>query len=244
MAWLAGRIGPADDPTRLVAADLYLVAACLLDVPGAVRAFVEGPLAATERKVGGIVKSPEARGELLQEMTVALLAPGPDGGPPKLAQYAGRGALAVWLRMTATRRALNTERGKTRSVSFEEVAFDKVADANPELSVLRRRHKGEIAAIFREATAATPREDRVLLRLHYVQGSTLNELAAIFRTSRSSIHRRIDLARDELMTRIAGLVRGRMQLETHDQASMLRIFQSDLRESLRDLLKDEPSGNG
>ncbi|MEZ4339819.1 MAG: hypothetical protein R3B82_24625 [Sandaracinaceae bacterium] len=46
------------------------------------------------------------------------------------------------------------------------------------------------------------------------------------------------------MTRIAGLVRGRMQLETHDQASMLRIFQSDLRESLRDLLKDEPSGNG
>ena len=66
VAWLAGRIGPADDPTRLVAADLYLVAACLLDVPGAVRAFVEGPLAATERKVGGIVKSPEARGERMK----------------------------------------------------------------------------------------------------------------------------------------------------------------------------------
>lgn len=242
IAWLGPRIEPTQEPAQLVAADLFLAIACLLRVPGAVETFVQGPLAATERHVASIIKTPEARAELLQDLSVLLLAPGANGAEPRLAQYSGRGPLAVWLRMTATRRALNLGRGKTRHVDFDEVAFERIADADPELSTLRRRHKQEIADIFREAALATPREDRMLLRLHYVQGSTMNELATLFRTSRSTLHRRIDAIRDDLMKRIAGLVRQRMRIDTSQQGSMLRLFQSDLRDNLRLLLGEDSSG--
>lgn len=242
LAWIGPRLDSALDPAQLVAADLYLATACVLRVAGAAEAFVKGPLAATERHVASIVKSSEARAELLQDLSVLLLAPGVDGSEPRLAQYSGRGPLAVWLRMTATRRALNLGRGKTKHIEFDEVAFERVADADPELSTLRRRHKQEIGAIFREATLATPREDRILLRLHYVQGSTMNELATLFRTSRSSLHRRIDAIRDDLMKRIAILVRQRLRIDTSQQDSMLRLFQSDLRDNLRQLLGDESAG--
>lgn len=238
VAWVGPRLDPDLDPAHLVAADLFLTAACLLRVPGAAEAFVQGPLAQAERHIVSIVKTPEARAELMQEIATLLLTPGADGAEPRLAQFSGRGPLTVWLRMTVTRRALNLGRGKTRLVDYDEVAFDRVADSDPELSTLRRRHKGEIAAIFREATAATPREDRMLLRLHYVQGSTLNELAALFRTSRSSLHRRIDAIRADLMQRIGVLVRQRLRIDTAEQASMLRLFQSDLRDNLRAILAD------
>ncbi|MFO0744612.1 MAG: sigma-70 family RNA polymerase sigma factor [Myxococcota bacterium] len=238
-AWLAPRLPAEQDPSALVGADLYLVAACLTQVPGAVEAFVEGPLAVAGRHADRIVKTPEARGELVQALVVQLLTAGADGAEPRLAQYSGRGALAVWLRMTVTRRALNTGRVKAKTVELEEAAFDREADHNPELSVLRRRHKDEISAIFREATLATSREDRTLLRLHYMEGSTLNELAALFKTSRSSMHRRIETVREQLMARIAELVRQRMRVSVSQQGSMLRIFQSDLRENLGQLLRDE-----
>lgn len=244
IAWVGPRLDPDLDPGHLVAADLFLASACLLRVPGAAQAFVQGPLAQAERHIVSIVKAPEARAELMQEIAALLLTPGADGAEPRLAQFSGRGPLAVWLRMTVTRRALNLGRGKTRLVDFDEVAFERVADSDPELSTLRRRHKSEIAAIFREATAATPREDRMLLRLHYVQGSTLTELAALFRTSRSSLHRRIDAIRDDLMKRIGLLVRQRLRIDPSQQGSMLRLFQSDLRDNLRLLLDGDADDSG
>ncbi len=239
-AWLAPRLPPEQDPALLVAADIFLTTACLLKVPGAAEAFLSGPLAAVERHISGILKSEDARAELLQELSVTLLAAGPAGAEPKLGQYSGRGALVVWLRMAATRRALNVGRGKTRLVELDEVVLERVADVDPELSTLRRRHKSEIADIFREATAAVPREDRMLLRLHYVQGSTMAELATLFRTSRSSMHRRIEAIRDELMGRIAALVRRQMRIDASQQGSMLRLFQSDLRDNLRRIMQEDP----
>lgn len=239
VSWLEPRIG-TDDPEKLVAADLYLVAACLLGVPGAARVFIEGPLAATERHLLRVAPSAAVAAELLQEMSVDLLTPGVDGGEPKLAQYTGRGALAVWLRMTAARRALNASRGPaSRTVVHDEQSDVRVAPQDPELSVLRRRHQEEIAAIFREVTDDIPAEDRALLRMHYVQGSTLGELAVVFRTSKSALHRRVEAVRGTLHTRINELVRGRLKLSASEHGSMMRIFQSDLRDAMAQFLRVE-----
>ena len=142
------------------------------------------------------------------------------------------------LRMTAARRALNKTRGKTRLVDFDQVALDKASDHDPEMSVLRRVHRDEIAAIFRDAISAIPAEERTLLRLHYVQGSTLAELAAIRRVSKSALQRQMDGIREALFERIATLVRQRIRLNASQQGSMLRIFQSDLREALGQMLRE------
>jgi len=136
--WLRQRLEPGLDPRLLVAADLYLVAACLLGVPDAVKRFIEGPLAGTRRHIARIVGRPDVGDDLMQGLAVMLLSPDPSGAPPRIVQYTGRGALAVWLRMTAVRRALNVRRGQGKNVYLEEVAFEQISDHNPELSALRR----------------------------------------------------------------------------------------------------------
>lgn len=237
VAWATGHVAPEIDPRGLHAADLYLVGACLTGVAKAARAFIEGPLAEAEGSVLRVLPSPTERAELMQELAIHLLTPG-ESADPRLGHYDGRAPLRAWLRMTAVRRALNKTRGKTKHVELEEAALDRASAVDPELSTLRRIHRDDIAAIFREATAQIPADDRALLRLHYIQGSTLAELAAIHRTSRSSMHRRLEGVREALMERIARMVRERIRLDDSQQGSMLRIFQSDLRDTLGRLLRE------
>lgn len=236
--WAADHLPEDVDPTKL-AADNVLVAACVMGAPGAAKAFVDGPLREAEPSIARVLPDPAAREEALQDLAVHLLTPGPvDPDVPRLANYEGRAPLRAWVRMVATRRALRRARGQTRLVSFEAVAFDKAADHDPEISMLRRAHGAAIAAIFREAVASVGDEDRTLLRLHYVQGLTLAELAALHKTSRSSLHRRLESVRDVLFERIAALVRARLKLSDTQQGSMLRIFHSDLKDELSRLLKE------
>lgn len=239
--WLAARLGPEDDPASLVAADLYLVACCLLDVPDAARQFIEGPLARTRPNVVKLLGPGEATNELMQELAVHLLMPGPDGREPKVAQYTGRGALAVWLRMTATRQAINRGKVRARTVDVDQLGRDLTAEHDVELSALRMRHKDVMADVFRDAIRETPAEHRVLLRMHYAQGSTLNELAVLFRTSRSGIHRKVEEARDALLARVDALTRARLKLRDHELQSMIAVFRSGLREQLRGLLASDRS---
>lgn len=236
--WADGRLGPEVDGDRIVAEDIFLVAACLLGVQGAMRAFVAGPLAKVEQAVTRILPEPERRADLMQELALHLLAP--DGGGEdevRLARYDGRAPLRPWLRVMAVRRATSKVRVKPRETDLDEATFDAVAASDPELSVLRRMHREDIRAIFRDAIAEVAPEDQTLLQLHYVQGSTLNELAVLKRTSRSALHRHLESVREALFTRIHKLVRERMRLEKHQQASMLKIFQSDLRDALGELLR-------
>lgn len=231
--WLEPRLGELTPPA-LVAADLYLACAVLCAVPGASDVFVhrfEGELL---RHAGRVVDEGLAR-ELVQELMVDLLTASPEHGP-RLQQYSGRGPLRVWLRMAITRRALNTKRRPDPPTPLDG-ALAGVLDEDPELALMRRTYRAEMASIFAEAIAAIPQAERTLLRLHYGEGSTLNELAALHQTSRSALHRRLQAARAGLFERIAQLVGQRLNLSESERQSIMRLFASDLRDSLGRLLR-------
>ncbi len=245
VAWLDARIEPGIDPTVLSASDLYLAAACLHAVPNAARRFIEGPLAQVRHHIERIARQDgdgEAAGELQQQLAVLLLTPGPDGAEPRLAQYTGRGALTVWLRMAAVRRALNARRTSRRTVSLEDAALDQVVEQDIDLTLLRRKHRDAISAIFQESIAAIAPDQRTLLRMHYVEGVTLAALAAIHRTSRSSLHRRIEQIRDDLVTRMSELASRRLQLSGGEHHSLLRLFKTDLHDALGAFLARSKAG--
>lgn len=234
--WLLPRLEPGQDPSRLMAADLYLAAACLLDVPGAAAAFVERYHAESERHARRVAGDTEAA-ELAQDVAVRVLLPGPDGSPPRLSQYTGRGPLGVWLRMTLVRRALNTTRTSGRHMPLED-APELARSHDVERSVVRRRYRKEMGEIFREAAALMTRDERTLLRLHYLDGVTLDELATLYRTSRSTVHRRVEAARAAVMSQISALTAARLGIAPDDRASLIRVFQSDLRETLAFVVRD------
>jgi len=240
-AWLDARLAPEDDPAALVAADVYLVAACLLGVPGAAEAFIAGPLERARPTLARRLKDTHAIDELMQDLAVHLLAPGDGGKAPRLSTFAGRGALVVWLRMVAARLAINQVTRRPDPVDLDRLEEDLASEHDVELSALRLRHRPLMHDVFRAAIADTPEEERLLLKLHYAQGSTLNELAAIHHTSRSAMHRRLEAARADLLTRVAALLDQRLGIGDDDRKSMLAVFRSALREELRALWR---SGGG
>lgn len=234
--WLLDRLDADTDPASLVGPDLFLVCGCLTGLPGAADAFVSGPLARAARQATRMTDR-EAVADLLQDLALQMLTPAPDGAPPKLAQYSGRGALLVWLRMAVTRRALNAGRGAGRTVSFDQIDWDKAGTHDPERSALRRIDAAEVASIFAAAAEATPAEDRTLLRLHYLHGSTLTELAALHHTSRSAIHRRVEAAREAMWGRVRDGLRARLSTSDSECRSLMLLFQSQFRDHLGGVLR-------
>src|SRR5947209_7927077 len=72
--------------------------------------------------------------EVKQALRVELLV-GPDA---RIKEYAGRGALAAWLRVTATRRALKVIRQTKREEPLDDLLLDHWPDATP--SDPQRKH--------------------------------------------------------------------------------------------------------
>ena len=85
------------------------------------------------------------------------------------------------------------------------------------------------------ALADLAAEDRVLLRYKYVDGATLDEIAAIQRVHRATIARRFQ----ELRERVAGGTRDRLVaalgVGRGEAASIIRMVQSQLDASLSGL---------
>ena len=79
--------------------------------------------------------------------------------------------------------------------------------------------------------------------MHYVEGVTLAALAAIHRTSRSSLHRKIDQIRADLVTRMSELASRRLQLSGREHESLLRLFKSDLHDALGAFLARSKASN-
>ena len=213
-AYLADRVPRdvgASRAARYAAADLGLACACLHGLPGAIDAFVAdyGPI--ITRAARHIDPRPEAIDELRQQLLVKLLvADGPDA-PPKLALYTGRGPLRVWLEIAARRLALNAGRGGGRTAGLTDSFADKLAASRDlELSLIRQRHAADFHAALAEAVASLSHDERLLLRLHHLEGLTSTELAPILRTSRATAHRRLVVARDTLRERVLEGLRQRV----------------------------------
>src|SRR4051812_24216026 len=115
--------------------DLYLACACARGNPAALRMFDEHLLSAIE---------PD---EVRQIVSTKLLVAEP-GKLPKIAEYSGRGALRTWLRIVATRTALDLAQTKGREIPVERDALEFVVGAgeDPELDYFKQRYAAEFRA--------------------------------------------------------------------------------------------------
>lgn len=110
----------------------------------------------------------------------------------KIRQFAGRSTLRTWLGTVVAHTASNALEAQSRIVPLER-ARDRAAE--PEGEGPDRRTLARIAA---EALRKLPAEARLLLLLYYEQGSTLDEIGALLRTSKASLSRRLASIRARL----------------------------------------------
>lgn len=243
VAHLAARLPPSKAPGRtldaVAAEDLYLACACAEGDARALAALEETQLPQIARAVAALDTTGVLADDVKAVLREKLLLKRPDG-PPRIADYAGQGPLKAWLKAAAIRHALNLKRPGARedAVEGEKLSALPMAAPNPELALIRRKHKQHFADAFAAALAGlTPRE-RTLLKLHTLDGLPLDQIGPLYKKDKSTISRWIAKAQQQLHEATRAQLVATLNLTPHELESVLRAAQSELSLSLSRLLAD------
>jgi RNA polymerase sigma-70 factor (ECF subfamily) len=146
-------------------ADLFLACACAAGVTSALAVF-EHELLAQVGFISRISAAAPFVEEVQQQLRERLLV-----GEAKIGEYAGRGPLGGWLRVAATRLALDLAARRREEPAPRDGLLERLADAgDPEIELLRRRYVGELEVAIRAAVEELTTRERTLLRLQFADG--------------------------------------------------------------------------
>jgi RNA polymerase sigma-70 factor (ECF subfamily) len=219
-AYLAVRLG---DDDGLYVEDLYLACACVDQLPRALAAFDDRYLTIVPRYLVRLDRSPSFADEVRQRLRERLFLAS-DGEPARLSSYSGRGPLGTWVRIAAIRLALNLRRGD-RDASLAPADEPMIA-GNPELLLLRHRHRADFNAAFALAVATLTVDQRQLLRLHFLDSLSLGEVAALHHVDKSTVSRWLQVAREALFVETERRLRARLNLGEGEAGSLIRLMRS------------------
>jgi len=185
------------DALRAHAAEVYLGAACALRGPAALAALETAYLARVPDVLATKRLPPHAIDEIRQTVRERLLA----GDPPYLSDAVGRGSLAGLVAVIASRAAVDWLRADARAAKREQpVPPDDalVATADPARDLIRARANSALKAAFEAAVEELPPRDRTLLRLHLVDGLTIDDIARMYQIHRATAARQLERAREQV----------------------------------------------
>jgi RNA polymerase sigma-70 factor (ECF subfamily) len=181
----------------------------------------------------------EDRAEDAMQQVRAKLFVGADG-PPKIAEYLGRGSLQGWVRVVAVRAALSlrrkTKRAEDREVNSDPF-FDLPGPLDPELDHLKERYRGELKAAFQSALGGLSPRDRNLLRMHFVEGLTIDDLGVMHRVHRATAARWIAAVRQRLFDATRDDLTNRLGVDRAEFDSLVALVRSQLDVSLHRFLE-------
>jgi RNA polymerase sigma-70 factor, ECF subfamily len=155
-------------------------------------------------------------------------------GHRRVADYAGLGSLRRWVRTAAVRLALNQGRGVQELATADDDLAARLPDGgDAELSFLKARYRPAFAAALREGLDALAAGDQNLLRQRYVDGLSLEELGALHGVHRATALRRLERARQALLDDVRARLRSRLNLDSGEMESLLRLVASRIEVTLR-----------
>jgi RNA polymerase sigma-70 factor (ECF subfamily) len=180
-----------------------------------------------------IDRSPPFADEVRQAVRVRLLVP--DAGRVRIHGYLGKGPLGAWIAVAALRIALNLKRvtlPATHDVLGELVS----GEADPELQHLKTLYRAEFREALEAALAALPDRQRAVLRLHYVDGLKLAELARLYQVHESTASRWVSQAAAEVAEDARRRLVARLALSPSSLDSVARMVLSNLDVSIARIL--------
>jgi RNA polymerase sigma-70 factor (ECF subfamily) len=215
------------------ASDLYLACACAHGVPRAVEAFEHTHMVCIPSFIGKLNPTEEFIKELAQIIREKIFV----ARPPRITEYSGKGPLGAWLRVVVVRAAIDLKRSRGE---HEPAAPADLAVAEPscELKLLRKRYQPLFKAAFEAALLELSIDERNLLRLHFVDRVSMDELGQLFKVNRSTIFRRINSCTAALNEAIRMRVGAELSLSTADFDSLARVVRTGLEVSLSGLLRE------
>ncbi|MBX3192813.1 MAG: sigma-70 family RNA polymerase sigma factor [Labilithrix sp.] len=209
--------------------DLYLACGVLHRDRAALASFEERFMA----RVPEYVLRIRAGGDVVDEVKQLLRERLIMGG--KIADYTGKGALGGWLRVAAVRTTLNHLRAK--SPESAELGEEISVAGDPELSYVKEHARDLFADAFKRVLDALDPNERTILRLHYIDGLTMDQLAHLYKTPRSTIARRVAEARQQVLASTEELLREERRLSPSAVASVIRQARSQVQITITRLFR-------
>lgn len=235
----------AEQPLEsLRASDLWLAYHAGIGVAPAVAALDATCFADLTNLLRARRADPAEADETVQRLRHRLLVAGP-GERSRILTYAGRGELRAWIRIAAVRAWLNLKRETTGAsdVSAEDAFVDE-ATTDLELELLKGKYREHFRRAFLEAVLALDPSTRLLLKLHYLDRLSMEEVGKVLGVHRLTVLRRLDRAREELSSATKERLQIALKLAAPDVESLLRFIQSRLDVSVRQAFAESSGDAG
>jgi len=224
VAYLAAR-GDIDAGT---VGDVYLACACHKGDPAALAAFEHTITSDVRRSLSRNVDA-ATLDDALQNARRDLFALG------RIAQYDGSGPLKKWLRVAVLRLAVRAVEARKRETSLDEPAdLQRVADDDPELLLVKATTREAFRTAFQAAVDTLDPQQALVLRQHFVDGLSIDELGRLHRVHRATAARWVVRARENLLQRIR--VHFSQRVSEEECESAIRLISSQFDVSVRRML--------
>ena len=216
-------------------AELYLALALAAGNAAAVRVFESTLVPEIDAALRRLRLPGGTADEVKQALRFELLV---GDGDPKITTYLGRGELAAWLRVTATRKALKLARRAGREQELDDLLLDHWPHATPDPARehLRSTYTAELKTAIRDSFSALEVRQRNLLRQHILDELTIDDLARFYRVHRATCARWLADARAELARSTRKRLVAALRLPPDELESLLRFLDSDIELSISRIL--------
>jgi RNA polymerase sigma-70 factor (ECF subfamily) len=226
-----------DDPDAqldgLYDADLYLAFALADGDKAALGIFEERLVPQIDAALRRLRLAGGTADEVKQALRFELLV-----GDGKIADYAGRGELAAWLRVSATRKAFKLMRRADREETLDEILLDHwpASTPDPVHKHMRSTYTVELKRAIRDAFASLEVRQRNILRQHILDELTIDDLARLYRVHRATCARWLADARADLARQTRKQLVSALGVPGSDVDSVLRFLDSDIELSISRIL--------
>lgn len=218
--------------------DLFLACACLAGTEGAAAAFSARHGATIRGTIARIVRGAD-NGEVEQRLVAGLLVASV-AGPARIGSYAGKAPLDRWLGVAAQRAALMWLRENRTEARARDGAAAEPAPGghtHPEMAYLKDRYRSDFEGALKDSLARLPERQRTLLRLHLVNGVSVEKIGQMFAVSQPTASRWLAAARETLLDDIKATLGNRLGASSQELASLAGMVASRLDLSLSMLLR-------
>jgi RNA polymerase sigma-70 factor (ECF subfamily) len=212
--------------------------------PAAVDRFEREILGAIDGALATMQLDATVIDEVKQRVRVRLLV-AEEGASPRILAYAGRGRLDGLACVTASRIALDIVRAKKRdpAAPVDRLADDLGADVaprtaannGPEDALFREEAHRRFRVSFAEAVDALEPRERAVLKLHLLEGVTLERLASMYSVHRATVVRWLADARSKVLSRTRRSLAA--ALDTADVEGTIALLESRLDASIERLFR-------
>jgi RNA polymerase sigma-70 factor (ECF subfamily) len=218
---------PGLDATSAEGAGLLLCCACSGGDAEALHLFQRETLHVARSAIASVRHDREFVDETAQEVWEKLFC----GPAPKIRKYTGRGPLQAWVRVTATRTALDRCRALGLSTARETELTDRLTAPWPgmELLMSRARYRAAFQRALRDAVCALPARERNALRMHVCGRCNIDEIGRAYGVHRATAARWLERARLAIRDGVrGGLSREGIKLTDSEYSSLARGLASEL----------------